>query len=105
MGEITRTEENIVLPLPLPDQEIDYEYMRTLVGELNKRLGEETNTTLNLLLDRTGDTDAVYIGGLPDETGAFPNGTWRIKVNSSGELSFEKKVSGSWIDTPLVIDV
>jgi len=98
MGEITRTEENIVFPLPLPDQEIDYEYMRILVGELNKRIGEETNTTINLLLDQTGDTDSIYLGGLPDENGTYPDGTWRIRVNDSGELDRDKKVSGSWVN-------
>ena len=102
MGEIARLEENITLPLPEFGQEIDSEYMRILVGEIERRLGPETNATVNLQSDRIGNTDVIYYGGIPDQNGVFPDGTWRIRKNSSGESSKEKKVSGTW--TPVVVD-
>jgi len=103
MGEITRLDEELFLPNPQPGQDIDYEYMRVLVGKLNDLLGSETNATVNLLLDQQGDTAIIYLG-IPNGDGVYPNGTWRIKVNDDGELDRDKKVDGSWV-TVLTDDV
>ena len=98
MGEISRLDEDLVFPNPNPDDMEPglYKFLRLLVGELNKVVGSETNTTVNLLLDQNGDTDAIYIGGIPDKDGIYPDGTWRIKVDDNEKLSFDHKVSGSW---------
>ena len=84
MGEITRLDEDLSLPLPNDLGSELYEYARVLVGELSKIIGEETNTTVNLLLDQGGNTTIVYFG-LPDGEGVYPNGTWRINATSSSE--------------------
>ena len=103
MGQIARLEEKITLPLP-DSKEAFYDWARQLIGELSKIIGEETNQTVNLILDKQGDTDAVYIGGVPNDIGVYPNGTWRIKVNDDSELDRQKMVLGSWV-TVLTDDV
>ena len=97
MGQIMRVSEEIALPLPLPGKKIDYGYIRILIGEINKALGQETNTTLNLLLGQTGDTNIRYLGGVPDENGIYPVGTWRERIDDEGRRSIERKITdGSW---------
>ena len=97
MGEINRVEEVIQLPLPGEDQKVDYAYIRTLVGELNEVLGQETNATLNLVLDQVGNTDIRYFGGIPDANGIYPVGTWRERIDDDGRFVLERKLAdGSW---------
>ena len=95
MGEIVRLEETLVLPLPDTSEKF-YDWARQLVGELNKNIGEETNTTVNLLLDQQGNT-AMYYFGVPDEHGEYANGVWRLNASDSTEYLIQLKESGSWV--------
>ena len=60
MAEITRTNENVRLPLPIPGEDVDWPYIRELIGVLERELGRNTNATVNLLLDQTGNTNTIY---------------------------------------------
>ena len=95
MAEITRVNENLRLPLPRPGEEVDWPYIRELIGVLERELGKSTNATVNLLLDQTGDTNIVYFG-VPNAVGVYPNGTWRIDASDSTEYLIELLVTGVW---------
>ena len=96
---IDRLDEEIQLPLDMPailsgDPKQLASYLRELVHEIQQFRMYDIHQRVNLLLDRTPGSD-IYLGG-KDATGDYPDGTWRIRTNDNGELSFEKKVAGTW---------
>ncbi len=54
---------------------------------------EQLVTVTNLNVDGF-DGEALYLG-LKDETGDYPNGTWRLIIISEA-LEIQKKISGTW---------
>jgi hypothetical protein len=99
MGEIVRLDEHILFPTPDGD-EIKWPYFRTVLDVLADHIGGKTNTTINIILDRTGNTE-IYYFGIPDESGVYPEGTWRIYAPEDGSYLRQVYESGSWttIDT------
>ena len=102
---IQRLDEEVRLPFDRPailsgDPDRLLAYMAELVNELQRLRLYEIHQRINLMLDQQ-NASTVYLG-LRNAQGEYPDGTWRITVNENGELSREKKVSGTW--TPVVID-
>ena len=75
-------------------------YLRKLVSEIEMKNFEIHRETINLLVS-IFNGEVIYLG-IPDNNGVFPNGTWRIRINDDGELSREKKVSGTFV--PVLVD-
>ena len=95
MAEILRLTEDVRLPLPDTDGKVDRAYIRELVGELETIINDKIYVTTNLILDQVGNIGTWY-SGIPDESGVYPDGTWRITENEAGELAIEKKVASVW---------
>ncbi len=77
------------------DANVQAQYMAQLVLDLQDEKLTDIHNRINLIL-QTQDDNIAYLG-LVDETGDYPDGTWRINGSSSSELLIQLKIDGVWV--------
>jgi len=97
---IERLDEEIILPynqeaILSKDRERLNEYIKQLIGDLERFRLRDIHERLNLLIDLTG-AGAIFYLGTKDSTGDYPNGTWRINGSSSTAYLIQVKIAGTW---------
>ena len=71
------------------------DYMEELVDALQFERLLPIEDVVNLMLQL--QNTQVWYSRLPNASGVYPNGTWRIQENDDGELEICKKVSDNWV--------
>jgi len=71
-----------------------YFHLRSLFGRIEQYLKESNREVNDVII--TGGVGNVFYFGLPNDSGVYPDGTWRIYTDST-DFKVDKKVSGSWV--------
>jgi len=102
MGQVKRLTEKLQLPMLDINEKPNYEIWRELIDDLEKLIGEQINVTVNYLLDQVGSTNEFYFG-IPNDSGIYPTGTWRITTDEDG-YSVEQFDGTDWVEKYNVTD-